>query len=139
MSLTPIGTATLSYFFQSLIPNIYLALTKVIGHTISHTCLPSSLLLFLPSFTNYLFSLPHPSSNIHTFFLSSIMARSDVFSRQRWSEKTDNFGHDVHVLAVDDSLIDRKVIERLLKITSCKGTALLIYVVVVCSKRTISY
>ncbi|KAL8111907.1 hypothetical protein AgCh_019562 [Apium graveolens] len=30
---------------------------------------------------------------------------------------------DVHVLAVDDSLIDRKVIERLLKITSCKVTA----------------
>ncbi|KAL3644537.1 arsenicals resistance [Castilleja foliolosa] len=29
----------------------------------------------------------------------------------------------VHVLAVDDSLIDRKVIERLLKITSCKVTA----------------
>lgn len=51
------------------------------------------------------------------------MARSNVFSRQRWSEKTDNFGHDVHVLAVDDSLIDRKVIERLLKITSCKVTA----------------
>ncbi|KAL8121174.1 two-component response regulator ARR5-like [Apium graveolens] len=52
------------------------------------------------------------------------MARSDVFSRKRWSEKTsNNFGHDVHVLAVDDSLIDRKVIERLLKITSCKVTA----------------
>jgi two-component response regulator (ARR-A family) len=31
--------------------------------------------------------------------------------------------HDVHVLAVDDSLVDRKVIERLLKITSCKVTA----------------
>lgn len=26
-----------------------------------------------------------------------------------------------HVLAVDDSLVDRKVIERLLKIFSCKG------------------
>ncbi|WOH08314.1 hypothetical protein DCAR_0727752 [Daucus carota subsp. sativus] len=51
------------------------------------------------------------------------MATSDVLSRHRWSEKADNFGHDVHVLAVDDSLIDRKVIERLLKITSCKVTA----------------
>ncbi|XP_038713973.1 two-component response regulator ARR5 [Tripterygium wilfordii] len=30
---------------------------------------------------------------------------------------------EVHVLAVDDSLVDRKVIERLLKITSCKVTA----------------
>lgn len=27
----------------------------------------------------------------------------------------------VHVLAVDDSLVDRIVIERLLRITSCKG------------------
>ncbi|OWM76014.1 hypothetical protein CDL15_Pgr009659 [Punica granatum] len=30
---------------------------------------------------------------------------------------------EVHVLAVDDSLVDRKVIERLLKISSCKVTA----------------
>ncbi|EPS57603.1 hypothetical protein M569_17215, partial [Genlisea aurea] len=28
-----------------------------------------------------------------------------------------------HVLAVDDSLVDRKVIERLLKVSSCKVTA----------------
>ncbi|XAR65004.1 hypothetical protein NMG60_11008937 [Bertholletia excelsa] len=31
--------------------------------------------------------------------------------------------HQVHVLAVDDSLVDRKVIERLLRISSCKVTA----------------
>lgn len=33
-------------------------------------------------------------------------------------------GHDdeeLHVLAVDDNLIDRKLVERLLKISSCKG------------------
>ncbi|XP_057750730.1 two-component response regulator ARR5 [Arachis stenosperma] len=30
---------------------------------------------------------------------------------------------EVHVLAVDDSLVDRKVIERLLKILACKVTA----------------
>ncbi|XP_047963612.1 two-component response regulator ARR4-like [Salvia hispanica] len=30
---------------------------------------------------------------------------------------------EVHVLAVDDSLVDRKVIERLLRITSCKVTS----------------
>ncbi|EPS58591.1 hypothetical protein M569_16222, partial [Genlisea aurea] len=30
---------------------------------------------------------------------------------------------EVHVLAVDDSLVDRTVIEKLLKITSCKVTA----------------
>ncbi|KAK1376523.1 Two-component response regulator ARR3 [Heracleum sosnowskyi] len=49
-----------------------------------------------------------------------------TFAQRRWSsENTENLGdsHDVHVLAVDDSLIDRKVIERLLKITSCKVTA----------------
>jgi len=28
---------------------------------------------------------------------------------------------ELHVLAVDDSFVDRKVIERLLKFTSCKG------------------
>ncbi|KAH6763182.1 response regulator 3 [Perilla frutescens var. hirtella] len=31
--------------------------------------------------------------------------------------------HEVHVLAVDDSLVDRKVIEKLLRIISCKVTA----------------
>lgn len=35
---------------------------------------------------------------------------------------------EVHVLAVDDSLVDRKVIERLLKISACKG----VYVDVFC-------
>ncbi|EYU42479.1 hypothetical protein MIMGU_mgv1a0145052mg, partial [Erythranthe guttata] len=29
----------------------------------------------------------------------------------------------LHVLAVDDSLVDRKVIERLLKVSCCKVTA----------------
>lgn len=28
---------------------------------------------------------------------------------------------ELHVLAVDDSFVDRKVIERLLKISACKG------------------
>lgn len=48
-------------------------------------------------------------------------------SRLTTLEKMDGFGfsdkNDVHVLAVDDSLVDRKVIERLLKISSCKVTA----------------
>ncbi|KAJ9187593.1 hypothetical protein P3X46_003031 [Hevea brasiliensis] len=45
------------------------------------------------------------------------------------SEKIDGFDlsppddEQVHVLAVDDSLVDRKVIERLLKISCCKVTA----------------
>lgn len=37
-------------------------------------------------------------------------------------------GHDedqLHVLAVDDNLIDRKLVERLLKISSCKGSIIL--------------
>lgn len=28
---------------------------------------------------------------------------------------------ELHVLAVDDSIVDRKVIERLLRISACKG------------------
>ncbi|CAK9150186.1 unnamed protein product, partial [Ilex paraguariensis] len=46
------------------------------------------------------------------------------------SEKIEEFddvlplfdSQEVHALAVDDSLVDRKAIERLLKITSCKVT-----------------
>lgn len=57
------------------------------------------------------------------------MARNGVFSRLRRMENGvggDDLSayadsHEVHVLAVDDSLVDRKVIERLLKITACKG------------------
>ncbi|OVA14334.1 Signal transduction response regulator [Macleaya cordata] len=53
------------------------------------------------------------------------MERTGVFTRrQRRTEKVESFGSDqeLHVLAVDDSLVDRKVIERLLKISSCKVT-----------------
>ncbi|CAN6550638.1 unnamed protein product [Malus baccata var. baccata] len=55
------------------------------------------------------------------------MARNGVVSWRRRSEKLDLspplISEEAHVLAVDDSLIDRKVIERLLKISSCKVTA----------------
>ncbi|XP_071691025.1 two-component response regulator ARR17-like [Rutidosis leptorrhynchoides] len=53
------------------------------------------------------------------------MATSMFSPRWRSPETacTGEFRNDVHVLAVDDSLVDRKVIERLLKITSCKVTA----------------
>lgn len=35
----------------------------------------------------------------------------------------DHHGHEeLHVLAVDDNLIDRKLVERLLKVSSCKGS-----------------
>ncbi|KAK4373214.1 hypothetical protein RND71_008598 [Anisodus tanguticus] len=55
------------------------------------------------------------------------MARNGVFSRRWRAEEFDYLcpsldSDEVHVLAVDDSLVDRKVIERLLKITSCKVT-----------------
>ena len=36
-------------------------------------------------------------------------------------EKLPSGSGELHVLAVDDSLVDRKFIERLLKISSCKG------------------
>lgn len=62
------------------------------------------------------------------------MSSNSVASNRWMSEKMDGFDlspnsnsdneeEGVHVLAVDDSLIDRKVIERLLKISSCKVTA----------------
>lgn len=57
------------------------------------------------------------------------MARNGVVSNRRWKSESgiDICGSDTqaeaHVLAVDDSVIDRKVIERLLKTTSCKVTA----------------
>ncbi|XP_048429341.1 cinnamoyl-CoA reductase 1-like [Pyrus x bretschneideri] len=51
------------------------------------------------------------------------MARNGVASWQRKSEKLNlSPPLEAHVLAVDDSLVDRKVIERLLKISSCKVT-----------------
>ncbi|GMJ03916.1 response regulator 4, INDUCED BY CYTOKININ 7, maternal effect embryo arrest 7, RESPONCE REGULATOR 1 [Hibiscus trionum] len=57
------------------------------------------------------------------------MARDGGVTWRR-TEKIDRFNlsatdtaEEVHVLAVDDSLVDRKVIERLLRISSCKVTA----------------
>lgn len=35
----------------------------------------------------------------------------------------------LHVLAVDDSIVDRKFIERLLRVSSCKGTVVFCFVV----------
>ncbi|KAI3970597.1 hypothetical protein MKX01_024244 [Papaver californicum] len=56
------------------------------------------------------------------------MATIDILSMH--TEKLQSFKRfehhqeeELHVLAVDDSIIDRKVIERLLKISSCKVTA----------------
>lgn len=43
------------------------------------------------------------------------MALGDLSSSSSSSE--------LHVLAVDDSIVDRKVIERLLRISACKGTS----------------
>ena len=54
------------------------------------------------------------------------MARNGAVTWWR-TEKIDGFDlspydtEQVHVLAVDDSHVDRKVIERLLRISSCKG------------------
>ncbi|KAI3985204.1 hypothetical protein MKX01_015138 [Papaver californicum] len=61
------------------------------------------------------------------------MARNGVYTRKQKCSTTtdhhqvaagfdDSVHEELHVLAVDDSLIDRKVIERLLKISSCKVT-----------------
>ncbi|KAI3997637.1 hypothetical protein MKX01_011054 [Papaver californicum] len=51
------------------------------------------------------------------------MERNGVYTRnQKNSTSFADVHEQLHVLAVDDSLIDRKVIERLLKISSCKVT-----------------
>ena len=55
------------------------------------------------------------------------MARNHIFSRRRRSDQLDGLDRfptsdsEVHVLAVDDSLVDRTVIERLLRLTACRG------------------
>lgn len=46
-----------------------------------------------------------------------VMESNVVVSSTRMPEDSE----EVHVLAVDDSLVDRKVIERLLKVLACKG------------------
>ncbi|GMH31149.1 hypothetical protein Nepgr_032992 [Nepenthes gracilis] len=58
------------------------------------------------------------------------MARNSPVLRRRRPEGIDGFdpsqsdhSQQAHVLAVDDSLVDRKVIERLLKRSCCKVTA----------------
>ncbi|CAH2038378.1 unnamed protein product [Thlaspi arvense] len=51
----------------------------------------------------------------------SCLRRSEIMSVGMESAPLDL--DEVHVLAVDDSLVDRIVIERLLRITSCKVTA----------------
>ncbi|KAJ0038812.1 hypothetical protein Pint_23087 [Pistacia integerrima] len=57
------------------------------------------------------------------------MTTNGVASWRRISDRIDGFdlspsdSEEVHVLAVDDSFVDRKVIERLLTVSSCKVTA----------------
>jgi hypothetical protein len=41
-------------------------------------------------------------------------------------EESHSGADELHVLAVDDNLVDRKVIERLLKISSCKGIIMIL-------------
>ncbi|XP_050377998.1 two-component response regulator ARR5 [Argentina anserina] len=51
------------------------------------------------------------------------MATAGDVLRRNVPESFDFSEKELHVLAVDDSIIDRKVIEKLLKISSCKVTA----------------
>lgn len=93
--------------------------------------------LFLPSLHLYYIHLSLTlSTHIISSFLSSIplsptaMARNPIFSRRRRSDQLDALDRfptsdsEVHVLAVDDSLVDRTVIERLLRLTACRGLSL---------------
>lgn len=51
-------------------------------------------------------------------------AASNVSCSAFLSKGIMDFGEEPHVLAVDDNLIDRKLVEKLLKNSSCKGTTL---------------
>lgn len=47
--------------------------------------------------------------------------RRSLTEEVEFSKGSVSGSEELHVLAVDDSFVDRKVIERLLKISSCKG------------------
>lgn len=49
------------------------------------------------------------------------MATAGEVLRRNVQESYELSEKELHVLAVDDSIIDRKVIEKLLKISCCKG------------------
>lgn len=63
----------------------------------------------------------------HTHIFSGDMATAGEILRRSLTEEVGfskgsvSGSEELHVLAVDDSFVDRKVIERLLKISSCKG------------------
>ncbi|XP_043726221.1 two-component response regulator ARR5-like [Telopea speciosissima] len=53
---------------------------------------------------------------------SDVLPQVSVPEMNEFSDPSSPDSQELHVLAVDDSLVDRKVIERLLKISSCKVT-----------------
>ncbi|PQQ08454.1 two-component response regulator ARR5-like [Prunus yedoensis var. nudiflora] len=55
--------------------------------------------------------------------MASEVFRPNLPERIELSADSQMASGELHVLAVDDSHVDRKVIERLLKISSCKVTA----------------
>lgn len=69
--------------------------------------------LFIQGFSLSCFSSP--------FFQSVSVCRIEKLGMANQYCSAGTGAQELHVLAVDDSLVDRKVIERLLKISSCKG------------------
>lgn len=69
--------------------------------------------LFIQGFSLSCFSSP--------FFQSVSVYRIEKLGMANQYCSAGAGAQELHVLAVDDSLVDRKVIERLLKISSCKG------------------
>ena len=51
----------------------------------------------------------------------SVVGEMDVSGSFSSSADSNGSGQEPHVLAVDDSLVDRKIVERLLKAFSCRG------------------
>lgn len=94
-------------FFLLFIHPFPLTSPFIIKH--NHLSLSSFIPFFLFLFTN------------HYLFNPRMAAAGDLF---RHGLPEVGGAGKLHVLAVDDSHVDRKVIERLLKISSCKGKEL---------------
>lgn len=111
---------SLSLSLLSLLSFIHIYHHHNFTHNLSLSTLP-----FIPSKKLTLHPFPHfyhfSSQNlIFESPLSPVMAAADVDVLRQSLPEVGSAG-ELHVLAVDDSHVDRKVIERLLKISSCKG------------------
>lgn len=119
--------------FHSKLKNIHPTIKTSIPIWASENCDPSGfsditqvLSFFLELGFSFLHVLRIPFwvEGLKSLVERGLMAVAAEVLRRNLPEISDGSSSgEIHVLAVDDSLVDRKVIERLLKISSCKGEA----------------